>query len=388
MKLLPHQVEGVRRILSHSSSFMCDDMGLGKTATVITAVLQRGAFPILVVCPAAIKENWKREFKTWGNVEAYVDTINAPICIINYERMEKVRYIIKDYGFKQVIFDESHLLKTEKAKRSIIAKEWARLIPFKVLITGTPMLNRPLELLNQLDILNRLDEVGGRDNFLNRFCGKRKGYGGYDYKGFSHLDHLEKLMDKIWIRRVKADLSHKLPKKNIIKVPICRLLQPPPSSLIEIERLDRVVVEVKLPLIYDFIDRLLATGEKVVVFVHHHKIGDALMARYPNASQIVGGQNKKERQANIDAFQLGDKQLIVCSLLASAVGLTLTSARLAVFLEYPWSPSLLSQAQDRIHRLSQTKECFIYYLYAKDSIDEYRLNTNKAKEIIISNVIK
>ena len=124
-----------------------------------------------------------------------------------------------------------------------------------------------------------------------------------------------------------------------------------------------------------------------MVFVHHKRVVEAIQKKFPTASVIVGGQSAKARQKNVYSFQHGDTPLIICSLQAGAVGLTLTASRCAVFVEYPWSPSLLNQTQDRIHRLSQTKDCFIYYLYAKNSIDEYRLNTNRYKEIIINHVV-
>ena len=114
---------------------------------------------------------------------------------------------------------------------------------------------------------------------------------------------------------------------------------------------------------------------------------------FPNAKVIIGGQSKTNRQQNIDNFQShsnsnANYNLILCSLQASAVGITLTNAYKAIFIEYPWSPSLMAQAEDRIHRIGQTQPCKIIYLYAKDSIDEYRLRTQKIKQTIISNTMK
>ena len=73
---------------------------------------------------------------------------------------------------------------------------------------------------------------------------------------------------------------------------------------------------------------------------------------------------------------------------ASSVGITLTKAHKAIFIEYPWSPSIMAQAQDRIHRIGQTQPCEIIYLYAKDSIDEYRLRTQNIKQTIITHTMK
>lgn len=387
MKLLPHQKSGIAYILSHSNAFVCDDMGMGKTRTVIEALFKRGAFPILVLCPASLKLNWQTEIKKWVGYDTPVDDINADVVIMNYERMQKHRYDFPDRGFKQIVIDESHNFKNSKSIRTQIAIEIAKNIPYRILISGSPMLNRPAELVTQLAILNQLSKFGGEQRFLNTFCGAKQTPWGRSYVGASQLTTLRNKMRNIWLRRTKADLKSSLPQKHIIELPITSHKQPSPHSLREVEKYDNAVLNKKIPLAIDFIGQLLARGEKTVVFVHHKRVVEAIQKKFPAASVIVGGQSAKARQKNVDSFQHGETPLIICSLQASAVGLTLTSARCAVFVEYPWSPSLLNQAQDRIHRLSQTQDCFIYYLYAKNSIDEYRLNTNQYKEIIINHVV-
>lgn len=194
-------------------------------------------------------------------------------------------------------------------------------------------------------------------------------------------------MNGIWLRRTKDDLENKLPTKTIVPIPIIELNQPAPRSFHDIERYDRAVLQKKLNASVDFIEQLLERDEKVVVFVHHKDIGKALHMKFPGASVIVGGQSPTHRQINIDNFQLHDTQIIICSLQASAVGLTLTASRCAVFIEYPWSPALLAQAQDRVHRLGQDKDVFIFYLYGQGSIDEYRLNTNSFKKAVIDYIV-
>lgn len=388
MKLKPHQVSGVNMILNQSSTMICDDMGLGKTATVITAVLKRNIFPILVVCPASLKLNWQREFKLWGNVDVCVDSLEGDICITNYERIQKLRWDIIPKNFKQLVFDECHVLKNDKSIRSRVALELSKAIPYKVLMTGTPMLNRPKELWSQIEILGWQSRFGGVKKFHESYCGGRMTDWGMNWDGFSNLNELREKFIPMIIRRTKDDLEDKLPKKNIIELPLVSCPQASPTSLQEIERYDQIALKAKIELSIDFIKTQLESGEQVVVFVHHREIGKKLNLAFPNASVVVGGQAPSIREQNVRRFQEGETNVIICSLQASAVGITLTAARVAVFIEYPWSPTLLAQAQDRIHRLSQTRECFIYYLYATDSIDEYRLNLNKSKETIINYIME
>lgn len=387
LPLLPHQVQGVEFILNNSSAFICDDMGMGKTRTVIEAIFKRGQFPILIICPASLKINWKNEIERWIGISVPIDDLSQKVIITNYERMNKYKFKIQKLPIKQLVLDESHSFKNAKSKRTQLALQWSAKIPYKILISGTPMLNRPNELITQMKILNNIHKVGGEEKFLKKYCNPKHSQYGIDYSGSSNLKELNKVMSGIWLRRTKKDLANQLPSKTIVPIPIVELEQPAPRSFQEIERYDKAILQIKLKPSIDFINQLVERGEKVVVFVHHKNIGKALNMAFPTASVIVGGQSPSIRQINIDNFQHGDTQIIICSLQASAVGLTLTSSRCAVFIEYPWSPALLAQAQDRIHRLGQDKDVFIYYLYGKSSIDEYRLNTNNFKKAVIDYVI-
>lgn len=387
LPLLPHQKEGVEFILNNSSAFVCDDMGMGKTRTVIEAMIQRSQFPILVICPSALKLNWRNEIARWAGIDLEIDNLEQDIIITNYERMNKYKFEIQALPIKQLVLDESHSFKEESSKRTQLALAWSRKIPYKILISGTPMLNRPRELITQMEILNNIHKVGGREKFLEKYCNPRHSQYGIDYSGCSDLQELHQTMNGIWLRRTKDDLENKLPTKTIVPIPIIELNQPAPRSFHDIERYDRAVLYKKLDASVDFIEQLLERDEKVVVFVHHKDIGKALNMKFPDASVIVGGQSPVHRQLNIDNFQLYDTQIIICSLQASAVGLTLTASRCAVFIEYPWSPALLAQAQDRVHRLGQDKDVFIFYLYGQGSIDEYRLNTNSFKKAVIDYIV-
>lgn len=387
LPLLPHQQEGVEFILNNSSAFVCDDMGMGKTRTVIEAMIQRSQFPILVICPSALKLNWRNEIARWVGIDLEIDNLEQDIIITNYERMNKYKFEIQALPIKQLVLDESHSFKEDSSKRTQLALAWSRKIPYKILISGTPMLNRPRELITQMEILNNIHKVGGREKFLEKYCNPRHSQYGIDYSGCSDLQELRQTMNGIWLRRTKDDLENKLPTKTIVPIPIIELNQPAPTSFRDIERYDRAVLYKKLDASVDFIEQLLERDEKVVVFVHHKDIGKALNMKFPDASVIVGGQSPVHRQLNIDNFQLHDTQIIICSLQASAVGLTLTASRCAVFIEYPWSPALLAQAQDRVHRLGQDKDVFIFYLYGQGSIDEYRLNTNSFKKAVIDYIV-
>ena len=394
MKLYPYQRQGVNKMLNQSSIFLCDDMGLGKTVQVCTLIKERNKFPTLVVCPAHLKENWKRELKKWAGIDVNVDDMNSKVIITNYERLAKSLDSLKRCNIQQIIFDECHILKTPTSQCFKAAMKLVEYVSYRIMITGTPVLNRPKELLCQLEVAGLTYKFGGKDKFLRDFCGAYQSPWGTSYDGHSNLSKLNKIMKKIWIRRLKDDVQKNLPPKTVHMVPCCTISQPEPTSFEEIEKYDREVLKQKLPYCIDYIRKVLERGESVVVFAHHRNVVEKLRKEFLYAKYIIGGQTRQNRQQNIDNFQMhsglnaNHKNLIVCSLQAGAVGTTLTKAHTAIFIEYPWSPAMMCQAEDRIHRIGQTEPCDIVYLYAKDSIDEYRLRTQNIKKTIISHTMK
>lgn len=383
MKLYKYQQEGVDRSLWNNRLLLADEMGLGKTPQALFLLKERNAYPAIIICPAVLKLNWQRECEKWIGKEAFIDEYRGDICITNYERMDR----LVESGFhrkaQHIIFDESHMIKNPRSKRGRLAREIAKPIQWKICITGTPMPNAPQELVNQLEVLNRIEEIGGVNRFLNRYCNPRKQPWGTSYKGYSYLAELNQIIKGQWLRRTKKEVEIDLPPVQECFVPLLSMPQPNPTSLQEIEQMDRAVLTQKLPKVKDWIDNFIVSGEKLVLFTHHRAVMERLLNEYPGSSYIVGGQNLVHRQHLIDNFQQRDTQLIICSLTASAVGLTLTAASHCAFVEFPWSPDMLEQAKARIHRISQVNPCTVYYLYAKGSIDEYRLNTIRDKNIMI-----
>lgn len=112
-----------------------------------------------------------------------------------------------------------------------------------------------------------------------------------------------------------------------------------------------------------------------------------LKETFKDSVQIYGGQSVEDRNDAVEKFQNGEVPIILCSLQASATGLTLTSSRVAVFMEYLWSPSVSKQAQDRVHRISQTRDVTIYNLYCPQSIEEQQGMRSFVKELDMKGVL-
>lgn len=373
MKLKPYQQMAVNRIKDSYQLILADEMGLGKTATILMGLEDwlRAGRRLLVVCPASLKLNWCKEIKTWLGYDIKPDQpcIGA-VTVTNYERLNTCVKWSQKGVWSMVVFDEAHYLKNPNSQRHYRACLVANRMRRVFLLTGTPMVSGPCDIAAELEVLGLLDNFGGYDRFYKRYCSPVFNGYGWDYSGSSHADELQNRLKPYIIRRTKKECGIKLPKKEIIDVPVVPVEQPHAGSLEEIERQQQYVNNIKFPYAVKFIDKLLSEGKRPVVFVHHRSLMRQLLNNYTGkAVAIYGGQKMIDREAAVMRFQEGKYPLIFCSLQASATGINLTSSNTAVFLEYLWSPSVNEQAQDRIHRLSQSRDVTVYNLYCPGSIE-------------------
>lgn len=389
-ELKDYQRAGVEFIKDNYQILLADEMGLGKTATALKGIEDRlQEERQLVVCPASLKYNWCEEIKIWLGLDVEPDNLtDFPIAVTNYERLKDSFAEIKAQHFGGVIFDEAHYMKNKDSIRSIYGRKVGWMYPYVLLLTGTPMVSGPVDLAPLLDCLGLIDEFGGYFKFYQRYCDPLKTRYGWDYSGSSYKSELKRKLKPFLLRRTKKEVGIKLPPKNIVKVPVCRLNQDFASDFSTMERNQRFVNEVKLSFALGFLDNLLMQGKRPVVFVHHRDLMEELMDRYKDiAVNVVGGQSMDKRNKNVHDFQNLKKNMIVCSLQASAVGLTLTSSDTAVFLEYLWSPSVLQQAMDRVHRITQGNPVTIYELYCKGSIEDQKDFTSFCKEVEMRGIL-
>jgi len=442
-KLYPFQRAGVVFIKRVKHCLVADEMGLGKTVQSLIAAEALSAFPLCVVSPASVKLFWQREAKKWlphRTVSLWRGRNNhsgskADIIILNYDILEARLSELLNIPFKGLILDESHFVKNYKAKRSRAALALSQLesLGLRLCLTGTPLLNRPIELVNQLRILKKLREFGGFWYFVKRYCEAHQTRWGWDMSGAAHLDELStRLRETCMLRRRKEDVLKELPDKRRVFVPlelenpgkyyeveadflrwveeraieeadflakiahlpeqeqkrmkairansaIARALRA--EQLVRIEALKQVVVEEKLNALIDWVHNFLES-EKLVLFAHHRKLVERLAKEFA-APYIIGEQNAKERQRAIDSFQAGKQKLIVCSLKAGGIGITLTAASNVAFAEVGWTPAEMNQAEDRVHRIGQKTAVTCWYLLASETIEEDIMNLiDKKREIV------
>lgn len=412
----PYQREGILFGLQKKRLIIGDEPGLGKTLQSIGIADCANAYPCLVICPASLKINWKREFEKFTDKKALVLDNSTrttwpyllqmgmfQVAIVNYESLRKYfvwdiktdgAFRLKDVvfcpeirRFRSVIIDESHRVKDPSAQQTIFTKGITTQKPYIVLLSGTPVVNRPHDLVSQLSIMERLCQFGGKSKFLSD-------YGDKD----SDLSELSRqLYERCMIRREKKSVLTDLPDKTRVDLyvdisnrdeyevaenDLRRYLEEYTEctdadirrkmrmkALVKFMTLRSLSAKGKVKQAVDFINTHLANDKPLVVFCSYHEIVDALKKQFPKAVTITGRDSLVEKQAAVDSFQAGHSKLAICSIKAAGVGLTLTASSSVAFVEFPWTYADCCQCEDRCHRIGQKENVTCYYLLGEHTID-------------------
>lgn len=426
----PYQLQGIARGLQLKRFINGDDMGLGKTLESIATINKANAFPCLVICPNVVKINWQREWHKFTDKKAMVLTDSVrdswpffwqtgmnQVFIVNYESLRKYfvrritkaeKWTLKDVEFhntiklfKSVIIDESHKVKSTATQQTKFCKGIASGKEYIILLTGTPVVNKPKDLVAQLGIMDRMIDMGGWKGFILRYC-----------SGPNQASNLKELNYKLWqhcfFRREKSKVLTQLPDKvrQIVSCEITNRKEYMDAERDLIDYLKRykeaddekiqkslkgeVMVRIgilkditargKLKEVIDFVKDFRENGKKIILFCNLHEIVDRLMIAFPSAVCVTGRQNMQEKQASVDAFQKNPKtDVIICSIKAASAGITLTAASDVAFIELPWTYADCDQAESRAHRIGQKDSVNCYYLLGRRTIDQklYRIIEEK-----------
>lgn len=420
-----YQREGICFGLEHKRIIIGDEPGLGKTLQSIGIVDTANAYPCLVICPSSLKINWQREFEKFTDKSAIVLDNNVrttwgyllsmgvhQVAIVNYESLRKFfvwdirggkQFRLKDVvfnpqiqAFKSIIIDESHRVKDPSAQQTIFTKGLSVGKDWCILLSGTPVVNRPEDLIAQLSIMNRLGEFGGRAKFIADYCTDPKDKTAKSAVPLSELSR--QLYDTCMIRREKAKVLPQLPDKtrvdlyvdisndkeyNLAAEDLAAYLQEYTEctdweirrkmrmeALVKFMTLRSLATRGKIAQAVDFIRTFLDSGKKLIVFCSLHEIVDELQKVFPRAVTVTGRDSAVSKQASVDAFQNNPNvQLIICSIKAAGVGLTLTAASDVAFIELAWTYADCCQCEDRAHRIGQKDNVTCYYLLGRGTID-------------------
>lgn len=427
--LYPYQKIGVQFFVNNKGrAILADTMGTGKTCQSLSYVAHEEIKKTLVVCPASMKYAWAKEANKWTHLSTYVVTgktkpedINndAEIIIINYDIVKKFFKELSAVRFECLILDECHYCKNSSAQRTKLVTLLSKKIPKNILLSGTPLLSRPSELFNGLSMMDP-HTWNNYYSYATRYCGAHHGTFGWNDKGASNIEELQKKISRYFLRRTKEQILPDLPKKRFIDIPVsltddaAREYQMAMNSfeeflrnikdksddevdrsksaeaLVKLGYLRQITTRGKMKHAEELIADIVESGEKVVVFSCYNEPLEELHAKFSSEScLLIGSVGVEERQRMVDDFQVNPNTKIFFGGIKSAgVGITLTAATNVVFIDFPWVPADKAQATDRIHRIGSTADSIaIYQLYANGTIDEMMSKLLEQKQKIFDQLI-
>lgn len=337
-----------------------------------------------------------------------------------------------------LVYDEAHRAKTWEAKRSVVVRTLAESLGDRprIVLTGTPQTKSPAEIASMLAVSGQLQRVfGGYNTFVEKFC--RKDHFGNLLPRKKALPELRRILDEqVWVRRYKSDVLPDLPPKQWhtldVDVPLKGYREAHAEVLetveewvdkvtaakgrypieIEVEEYAQGNLAVVSPMrkaaglakvdtaadwILNWVDardgaddeNVAADGgvaSPLLVWCHHRDVMKELQTRIEaeldcEVPIISGETSLKQKTRMVDGFQAGDFPVMICQIFAAGVGITLTRSTDAVFVETDWTDALVSQAEDRNHRIGQNAASVTYTtLLAVDTLDEFIHKVRLAKK--------
>jgi len=405
------QEEGRDFLAATPHAMLADQPGLGKTLQLIAAVEKLRLQKNLVVCPASVRTNWLKEINeclgsSWG------------WRIISYNEATKFAKTTTEQ-FDSITLDEAHFLKTPESQRTqaIFGNSigLARRARNKWALTGTPILNRPRELYPILKTLAPAFAKTSYSAFTGRYCDAYYDGREMNTKGASNLDELSRLMQGFMLRRTKlevfpnrtaplvaripvelthADMAAVIAEEEIIGAREAKISSrfEDFSQLGDTSKLLRLLGEAKVPTVARFVEDLLETVDKVVVFAHHRDVITALAQRFAAHKPVIyqGGMGDAQKDAVRAKFMADPAcRVFIGNRVAAGTGINglQTVCSTVVIAEPSWVPGETEQMIDRLDRMGQKDDLVnAYILYAKSTLDAIVVETHDRKEKVVDRV--
>ena len=422
LNLKPFQKIGVEFLLQDKHTLLADEMGLGKTVQAIAAINAGHMFTALIVCPASVKSNWKKHVEKycWINWCQVVNTgseriKDIPIIIINYDLLlrEKIRKQLRERMYDVVILDEAHYLKNIHAKRTRyclsrwgVAKQGRRVW----CLTGTPILNRPIDLYPILITLNhkRMVPFVDHQSFAFQFCGAFWDGAVLNDRGLSNVDDLKERINGFMLRRTKEEVLPELPEKiySYLTLPMTRKMRKVMDEKEkEIDEKDfgeythlattvllrKELALLKMDYITSHLQNILSQKNKVVVFCFHREVMFELQNRFGHRAVMFYGGNTGEReQLKAEFIDNPDVEIFIGQIVAAGQGLDGLQEVCdhVVMAELVWSPGEINQAIDRLHRIGQKSSVNVDFMLLEDTLEITMMNVLEGKYKQIEKLLK
>lgn len=418
------QSEGIDFLVQNKRSILGDEQGLGKTRQVIESLLRLQPPRVLIVTKPNLVRNWQDESVKWGVSTPFTivegdATFRSSILkptdgvprIIHYDLLRRHVEQFEKQKWDVVVFDEVHRLKNRQTASFKVAKKIARNSDRLMLLSGTPVWNGTQDLWTLLHMISP-KQFSSYWRFVEEYC-KISEWGGFKVvedisdREDARLVKLRGILSTVMLRRTKEEVLPELPPKIVSKIWVdlgakeaaaiqqlkkefrylsesgdqvlvtdvialtMRFRQASLDPELIINSSPKTVSGAKVDMLLELIESL--QGQHVVIFsqfagliraVHqdlvHLKFRSSCVTR-----ETVG----QERLRIIENWRKWGGPLFVTYPIGSE-GHTWTEASHCIILDKPWSPQTLSQAQDRLHRIGQTRSVNYYEILARKSFDE------------------
>lgn len=434
IRLRPYQNAGIDyavRKIAHTNGILIGDApGIGKTYTALGFANHRKVKRGLVVCPATIRSQWRKDIKKVSlleqvrvyQIERSSDGVaNWPHwTIISYDLLRKpaIHAALCAMDWDIIILDEAHMLKEINARRTQALFGGGRREEFQdilashardmLALTGTPLPNRPRECYTLARALNwESIDFTSFESFRYRFNPSARMVNAegktYVREERGRLPELQaRLRCNFMVRRLKEDVLKDLPDKTyefayieedgriadvirrerLLNYNIEDLKKPTFEIFGELSTIRREMGEAKVPKTLEHIRFLLETMEipKVVLFSNHKSVMDALREGLKEFGvvEVRGGMGQKARDNSIAAFQHPEgPRIFSAQIEAGGVGIDGLQhiCSHAVIVEPAWTSGINEQAIDRLHRLGQHGNVIAQFIVVEGSLDERILAT-------------
>ena len=421
---LEHQKEAVQKLVENKKFILADDMGLGKTTSTIIAALEANSKKVLIICPATLKINWKREIENYSDKSIYIAegknfSTDADFVIINYDIIKnfhdpkkKDDSEILKANFDLVIVDEAHYIKNGQAQRTKLINDLVKTVDRLWLLTGTPMTSRPMDYFN---LLSLVDSPVSKNwmAYAIRYCqGYQFNVGGrkvWNITGASNLDELRERTAGTILRRLKENVLD-LPDKIITPVYL-RLKSknyeevmgeyydwydknPDESKSLTVQfskltKVRQILADEKISQTIEIAENIIEQDKKVIIFCNFTDSLNKIIEHFgKSAVKLDGSMSKPERQRSVDEFQDNPKvKVFVGNIKAAGVGITLTSAEAVIMNDLSFLPSDHAQAEDRAYRYGQKNNVLVYYPIFENTIEGVIYDILNNKKQVIATVM-
>lgn len=426
-----YQKEAVDAVKDLEYAAVFHEQGLGKTKIAIDVLLywldETSIDTVLIVTKKQLVQNWLREFQIHTRIKPsvlssnkqdnfYVFTGPARVVVTNFEVLASEKEQFKLYLRTRnvaIIIDESAKLKNPGSN---ITKTFFELGPqFKrrIIMTGTPVANRPYDIWAQIFFLDQGKSLGTdfysfkkKTDLSNKLAGNPELQQDFEKmlseinskiskfsvretknSGIIHLPDKVYLKEQAIFEAEQKELYDRIREELKIEIVKDGEVQEDDSSAI-VKRLLRLVQVTSNPWLVDesyrgksakkavlnrLIEQIIASGEKCIVWSNFIENIDEFTKEYSEfgSVKIHGGMKMCDRNRSVECFRTDEFNILFATPASAKEGLTLTMANHVIFYDRGFSLDDYLQAQDRIHRISQKKTCYIHNIIMDESIDEW-----------------